>query len=449
MDCPVVVLHWRDDPDVSLEELQGWRQYSDSVGIQVVEGGHYDFMDAPDELLALLTAGGESGAAPKSAMPREPEGIRMSGAAAGIAVIGMSCRFPGVSGLAQFWRLLHEGRTTVDRFPDHRVAGSWNRPAHPDAATLAAGSFFTTIDGFDARFFDTSAAEAAAMDPVQRLGLELAWEAVEDARLPASALAGCEIDVLVGGGSSGYDTLRRAAGADRDDHYAALGSSGTLIANRISSLFDLRGMSFCADSGQSSSLVALTLGCDRIRAGAVDAALVGGVQLIVDPASGLGLANLGALSPDGACFAFDERANGFVRGEGGAFVLLKRLDRAVADGDHIYAVIRGWAAGSAGATSRMPDPSPAAQAATALAALERAGVPFDAIDYVEAHGTGTRLGDPAELSGLRRVIRETGRTRRLVVGSVKTNVGHLEPAAGIVGVVKAALCVDRGELVPA
>ncbi|MBW5424669.1 acyltransferase domain-containing protein [Streptomyces sp. BG9H] len=371
----------------------------------------------------------------------------MSGEAIDIAVIGMSCRFPGVPGPGEFWRLLLDGESTVGTFPEQRAVPS-EHASHPDAATVRAGSFFDAVDGFDAEFFGTGPAEAAAMDPVQRLGLELAWEAVEDARITATSLAGREIDVLVGAASSGYDVLRTLSGSDRDDHYAALGSSGALIANRISSLFDVRGMSFCADSGQSSSLVALALACDRIRGGAVDMAIAGGVNLIVDPEAGLGMANLGALSPDGRCFTFDERASGFVRGEGGGFVLLKRRDLAVADGDHIYAVVRGWSVGSGGATSRMPDPSPGAQAATALAALRRADVPFDDIDYVEAHGTGTRLGDPAEISGLREVFRETGRSRPLAIGSVKTNVGHLEPAAGIVGFLKAALCVDRAQLVP-
>ncbi|WP_435613094.1 type I polyketide synthase [Streptomyces sp. bgisy159] len=371
----------------------------------------------------------------------------MSGRATGIAVVGMSCRFPGVSGPEEFWRLLLDGRSTVGTFPEQRPAGP-ARPDHPDAATLRTGSFFDAVDGFDAEFFGLGAAEAAAMDPVQRLGLELAWEAVEDARIPAGALAGREIDVVVGSAPSGYDRLRTLAGSDRDDHHAALGSAGALIANRVSALFDLRGMSYCADSGQSSSLVALALSCDRILDGAVDTALVGGVELIADPETGLGLANLGALSPDGRCFAFDSRASGFVRGEGGAFVLLKRLDLAVADGDHVYAVVRGWSVGSGGASTRMPDPSPGAQAATVLSALARAGVPFDSVDYVEAHGTGTRLGDPAEASGLREVFRATGRGRPLTIGSVKTNVGHLEPAAGLAGLVKTALCLDRGLLVP-
>lgn len=371
----------------------------------------------------------------------------MSGAATDIAVIGMSCRFPGVHGPEEFWCLLHDGKSTVGTFPEHRAVAP-TRPPHPDTATVNAGSFLDAVDGFDAEFFGTDPAEAAAMDPVQRLGLELAWEAVEDARVAAGTLAGREVDVLVGAGPSGYDVLRKLSGSDRDDHYAALGSSGALIANRISSLFDVRGMSFCADSGQSSSLVALALACERVRSGAVDMALAGGVNLIVDTETGLGMANLGALSPDGHCFTFDERASGFVRGEGGGFVLLKRLDLAVADGDHIYAVVRGWSVGSGGASSRMPDPSPGAQAATALSALRRAGVPFDEIDYVEAHGTGTRLGDPAEISGLREVFRETGRRRPLAIGSVKTNVGHLEPAAGIVGFIKAALCMDRVQLVP-
>ncbi|MFJ5780215.1 type I polyketide synthase [Streptomyces sp. NPDC093094] len=371
----------------------------------------------------------------------------MRGAATGIAVIGMSCRFPGVNGLDEFWRLLLDGRSTIGTFPAGR-AGDSSYASHPDAATLGAGSFFESVDRFDAEFFGTSPAEAAAMDPVQRLGLELAWEAVEDARIPATALAGREIDVVVGSAPSGYELLRRLSGSDQDDHYAALGSSGALIANRISSLFDVRGMSFCADSGQSSALVSLALACDRIRGGAVDTAIAGGVELIVDPEAGAALANLGALSPDGSCLPFDERADGFVRGEGGAFVVLKRLDLAVADGDHVYAVVRGWGVSSGGASSRIPDPSPAGQAAAVLSALRRADVPFDGIDYVEAHGTGTRRGDPAEASGLREVFRATGRGRPLVLGSVKANIGHLEPAAGIAGFVKAALCVDRAHLVP-
>ncbi|PWI09291.1 modular polyketide synthase [Streptomyces sp. NWU339] len=371
----------------------------------------------------------------------------MNGAATDVAVIGMSCRFPGVHDVEEFWRLLLEGKSTFKTFPEHRAVDP-DRTPHPDAATVNSGSFLDAIDGFDAEFFGTPSAEAAAMDPVQRLGLELAWEAVENAGVPATALAGREIDVVVGAAPSGYELLRKLSGSDQDDHYAALGSSGALIANRISNLFDVRGMSFCADSGQSSSLVSLALTCERIRSGAVDMALAGGVHLIADPEAGLGLANLGALSPDGRCFPFDERANGFVRGEGGAFVLLKRLDLAVADGDHIYAVVRGWGVGSGGASSRMPDPSPSGQAAAVLSALERAAVPFDGVEYVEAHGTGTRLGDPAEISGLREVFRETGRSRPLVIGSVKANVGHLEPAAGIVGFVKAALCLDRAHLVP-
>ncbi|MFF6835872.1 type I polyketide synthase [Streptomyces sp. NPDC012438] len=371
----------------------------------------------------------------------------MSGTAADIAVIGMSCRFPGVQNPADFWRLLYDGGTTVGTFPRSRAADA-SHGSHPDAATLDAGSFLESVAGFDAGFFGVGPEEAAAMDPVQRLGLELAWEAVEDAGIPASSLAGRAIDVVVGVGPSGYERLRARSGSDRDDHYAALGSSGALIANRISALLDVRGMSFCADSGQSSSLVSLALACDRIRAGAVDTALAGGVHLIVDPEAGTGLVNLGALSPEGRCFPFDERACGFVRGEGGAFVLLKRLDLALADGDRVHAVVRGWGVATGGASARIPDPSPSGQAAAVLAALDGAGLAFDDVDYVEAHGTGTRRGDPAELAGLREAARVSARTRPLVIGSAKANVGHLEPAAGLVGLVKAALCVDRGHLVP-
>ncbi|MGC5562273.1 type I polyketide synthase [Streptomyces sp. FR-108] len=379
----------------------------------------------------------------------------MSGETTDIAVVGMACRFPGVRDLDAFWHLLLDGKSTVGTFPEQRAGRRTDQRTvtsdtarHPDAATVASGSFFDSVDGFDARFFGTGPAEATAMDPAQRLGLELAWEAVENARLPAGALAGRRIDVLVGAAPSGYDAVRRLSGADRDDHYAVLGSGSAWIANRISALFDVRGLSLCADSGQSSSLVSLALACDRIRSGAVDMAMVGGVNLIIDPDEGVGLANLGALSAEGRCFAFDERADGFVRGEGGAFVLLKRRDLALDDGDHLYAVVRGWDVAHGGASSRIPDPSPGAQAATVLAALGRAAVAFDGVDYVEAHGTGTRLGDPAEMAGLREVFRGTGRSRRLTIGSVKTNVGHLEQAAGIVGFVKAALCLDRAHLVP-
>ncbi|MGW1965202.1 type I polyketide synthase [Streptomyces sp. NPDC001935] len=373
----------------------------------------------------------------------------MRGAATDIAVIGMSCRFPGVHGVAEFWDLLREGRSTIGTFPAPRAADARSSyRSHPDAATLHTGSFLESVDGFDAAFFDIPPGEAAAMDPVQRLGLELAWEAVEDARLPAAALAGREVDVVVGAAPSGYELLRKLTGSDRDDRYAALGSSGALIANRISHLFDVRGLSLCADSGQSSSLVSLALTCERIRGGAVDTAIAGGVHLIVDPEAGAGLANLGALSPDGRCHPFDARANGFIRGEGGAFVVLKRLDRALADGDPVRAVVRGWGVNSGGASSRMPDPSPGGQASAVLSAVRRADLSFEDVDYVEAHGTGTRLGDPAELAGLREVFRESGRSRRLAVGSVKANVGHLEPAAGIVGFVKTVLCLQHAHLVP-
>ncbi|MFG2312772.1 type I polyketide synthase [Streptomyces sp. NPDC048566] len=373
----------------------------------------------------------------------------MSGRATGIAVVGMSCRFPGVEDLDAFWSLLSDGRSTLGRFPESRAADArGDLTAHPDAATVTTGSFFDAVDGFDAGFFGIGAAEAAAMDPAQRLALELAWEAVEDARMPAGALAGRDVDVVVGTAPSGYELLRTLSGSDQDDHYAALGSSGALIANRISNLFDVRGMSFCADSGQSSSLVSLALTCERIASGAVDMAIAGGVHLITDPRAGLGLANLGALSPDGRCFTFDERASGFARGEGGAFVVLKRLDLALADGDPVHAVVRGWGVGSGGATTRMPDPSPEGQAAAVRAALRRADVPFDSLDYVEAHGTGTRMGDPAEIAGLRAAAGPDGRTRPLAIGSVKTNIGHLEPAAGIAGFVKTALCLEHGQLVP-
>ncbi|NWJ72075.1 acyltransferase domain-containing protein [Pseudonocardia sp. ICBG1122] len=364
-----------------------------------------------------------------------------------VAIVGMACRYPSVDGLAAFWQLLIEGRSTVGRFTPRSGTDPAGRDT-PDLGVLQYGSFFEAIDGFDATFFAMTPQQAAATDPVVRLGLELAWEAVEDARYDASALAGHTIDVIVGAAPSGYEALRRRAGADLNDHYAALGSSGALVANRISQLLDVRGLSLCADTGQSSSLVGLVMACDRLVAGLADAAIVGGVNLIVDPATGLPLANLGVLSAEGRCFAFDERANGFVRGEGGAFVLVKRLADAVAAGDRIYAVVHGWAAGNNGATAQIPDPSPEGQAATLCAALRRAGLTADDLEYMETHGTGTRRGDPSELAGLRMAQGARTPRNRLPIGSVKTNLGHLEPAAGITGLIKTALCVHHRRLVP-
>ncbi|WP_031183403.1 type I polyketide synthase, partial [Streptomyces seoulensis] len=355
-----------------------------------------------------------------------------------IAVVGMSCRLPHAENPAQLWRLLREGRSAIGAPP----AGRPGLPSRP-------GGYLEDVSGFDAGFFGVSPREAASMDPQQRLMLELAWEALEDARIVPSALADSPTGVFVGVIADDYAALTRQQGDDAVTRHTLTGLNRGVIANRISYTLGLHGPSAAVDTGQSSSLVAVHLAAESLRRGESTMALAGGVSLNLVPDSTTSAERLGALSPDGLSFTFDARANGYVRGEGGAFVLLKPLRAAVADGDPVYCVLRGSAMNNDGTTEGLTAPSSAGQQEVLRQAYRRAGVAAEQVQYVELHGTGTRVGDPIEASALGAVLGD-GRAEEaaLRVGSVKTNVGHLEGAAGIVGLLKAALCIRHRELVP-
>ncbi len=371
------------------------------------------------------------------------EGLRVDRDA--IAVVGMSCRLPGAPSLGAYWELLREGREAIVDTPRER----WELYglAGPEESTrgLRRGGYLEGIDRFDAGFFGISPREAATMDPQQRLMLELAWEALEDAGIPPDGLEGGETGVYVGAISSDYAGLLRRAGV-AVTRQAFTGTQRSMIANRVSYFLGVRGPSLSVDTGQSSGLVSVHMACDGLRSGEASIALAGGVNLNVGPDSALELAALGALSPDGRCFTFDARANGFVRGEGGGLVVLKPLDAALADGDRILGVIRASAVNNDGGGDGLTAPDPDAQHRLLRTAYENAGVGPDEVSYVELHGTGTPLGDRVEAAALGRLLGEDRGDAPLRVGSAKTNIGHLEAAAGTAGLIKAILALDHGEI---
>ncbi|MFB6508326.1 type I polyketide synthase, partial [Streptomyces sp. NPDC056410] len=363
-----------------------------------------------------------------------------------IAVVGMSCRLPGgVDGPESFWNLLVQGTDAIGEVPADR----WDVAAFHDVDPSAAGrtvarraGFLDRVDGFDARFFGISPREATAMDPQQRLVLELAWEALENAGAVPGRLRGSRAGVFVGAMADDYAMLSRRAGMEGIGAFTSTGLARSVIANRVSYLLGLTGPSLVVDSGQSSSLVAIHQACQALARGEVTWALAGGVNLILAPESSVVVSKFGGLSPDGRAYVFDERANGYVRGEGGGLVVLKRLVDAVADGDDVVCVIAGGAVTNDGGGEGLTAPSADGQEEVLRLAYEQAGVSPADVDYVELHGTGTRVGDPVEAAALGRVLgRAEGRSGVLRVGSAKTNVGHLEGAAGVVGLVKAALAV--------
>ncbi|MFF7407949.1 type I polyketide synthase [Streptomyces lydicus] len=352
-----------------------------------------------------------------------------------VAVVGIGCRFPQADGPGAFWRLLRRGG---DAITDRRAGRG-----------PARGGFLDRVDGFDPGFFGISQREAVVMDPQQRLALELAWEALEDARTLPAVLESSRTGVFLGAIADDFATLLHGLGPDAVTGHTLTGLQRGVIANRISYALGLNGPSLVVDTGQSSSLAAVHLACASLRDGESDLALAGGVNLILAPESTLALERAGTLSADGRCFTFDARANGYVRGEGGGVVVLKLLEAAVRDGDRIHAVIRGSALNNDGATETLPTPGRASQERVLRAACADAGVEPGTVRYVELHGSGTRVGDPIEAAALGATL-GSARTQDapLLVGSVKTNIGHLEGAAGIAGFIKAVLCLGARELVP-
>ncbi|WP_343871028.1 type I polyketide synthase, partial [Dactylosporangium roseum] len=359
-------------------------------------------------------------------------------AATPVAVIGLACRLPQAPDPAAFWRLLRGGASAIATIPADRQA---SRPW--------PGGFLDDVASFDAEFFGISPREAVAMDPQQRLMLELTWEALEDAGIRPPSVAGSPTGVFVGAIWDDYAAVLRRSGVTASNRHVMTGVHRGIIANRVSYSYDLNGPSLSIDTGQSSSLVAVHAACESLRRGECSLALAAGVNLILAEDSMELTAQLGALSPDGRCYTFDARANGFVRGEGGGAVLLKPLTAALRDGDPVHCVILGSAVNNDGSTDGLTAPSAAGQENVLRQAYRAAGVAPADVQYVELHGTGTPVGDPVEAAALGAVT-GTGRAggRPLPVGSVKTNIGHLEAAGGIAGLIKTVLSMRHGELPP-
>ncbi|NEA99076.1 type I polyketide synthase [Streptomyces sp. SID13726] len=352
-----------------------------------------------------------------------------------LAVIGMACRLPGASGPAEFWTLLRDGTDAIGAPPADRPL--------PDGCP-PYGGYLDRVDAFDEAFFRISPREAAVMDPQQRLVLELGWEALEDAGLPAGLLRHTSTGVFLGAMADDYAALRR----DREpDPYALTGLARGVLSARVSYTLGLRGPSLTVDTGQSSSLVAVHLACQSLRRGESRVALAGGVHLNLAPDSALRVAGAGVLSPDGRCRTFDAHANGIVRGEGGGVVVLKRLSDAIADGDRVHGLVLGSAVNNDGGGETFTTPDPEAQSEVIRAACADAGIRPEAVSYVELHGTGTPTGDPLEAAALGAAA-GGGRDGEgaLRVGSVKTNIGHLEGAAGVAGLLKALLSLKHRSL---
>ncbi len=367
-----------------------------------------------------------------------------------IAIVGMACRLPGAPSLDDFWHLLETGTDAIrevpaDRWPIDQLYDV--DPLAPGRMATRWGGFLESVDRFDAAFFGLSPREAAQADPQQRLALELAWEALEDAAIRPSRLNGGRTGVFLGAMWSDY--ARLLSGREDIAQHTATGQDISIISARIAYTLGLQGPALTIDTACSSALVAVHQACQSLRNGESTVALAGGVHLVLAPESSIAMTKFGAMAPDGRCKAFDSRANGYVRGEGGGIVVLKPLSAATRDGDRVYAVIRGSAVNNDGPSNGLTAPNPAAQRAMLRDALDSAQVHPHAVDYVEAHGTGTALGDPIEANALAAVLgRDRPAGRALRIGSVKTNIGHLEAAAGAAGLIKTALAL-RNRWIPA
>lgn len=371
-----------------------------------------------------------------------------------IAIVGIGCRFPGdAHSPADFWRLLKEGRLAISEVSADR----WDINTYYDPDPDAPGKMYTRHGGFlknlaqfDASFFGISPREATRMDPQQRLLAEVSWEALEHAGLPASTLAGSKTGVFIGMMNNlEYAMLQMQPGetTHQDDPYFSMGSASSVAAGRLSYLLDLQGPTMAVDTACSSSLVCVHLACQSLRNGECNLALVGGVNVILLPENMVNACKMRMLSPDGRCKTFDADADGFVLGEGCGVVVLKRLSEALQDKNPVLAIIRGSAVNQDGQSNGLTAPNRLAQEAVIRQALSAANVKPEQVSYVEAHGSGTSLGDPIEIGALTGVLYENRLSDNpLVVGSVKTNIGHLAGAAGIAGLIKTVLALQHKEI---
>jgi acyl transferase domain-containing protein/acyl carrier protein len=371
-----------------------------------------------------------------------------------IAIIGMSCRFPGHADTPEkFWQLLRDGKDAITEFPSDR----WDVDAYYNADPDTVGKMYTRwggileeIDKFDPQFFGISPREAMSMDPQQRLLLEVSWEALERAGQDPRKLAGTQTGVFIGICAADYgNLLSQSRDPSLIDAYTGTGVAFSAAAGRISYVLGLQGPSVAMDTACSSSLVAVHMACQNLRTRKCSMALVGGTNLILLPETNVYLSRVKAISPDGRCKTFDAAADGYGRGEGCAMIVLKRLSDALANNDPILAMIRGSAVNHDGRTSGLTVPSSRAQQAVIREALTNACVEPLQVTYIEAHGTGTPLGDPIELESIAAVLcNGRAKEKKLLVGSVKTNIGHLEGAAGIAGLIKVVLALQHQEIPP-
>ena len=367
-----------------------------------------------------------------------------------IAVVGFAGRFPGADSASAFWDMLVAGETATGEPPE----GRWSEYAGDPVMTQKmaeqnlAGGYLDDIAGFDAEFFGLSPLEAQNMDPQQRIVLELVWQALEDAHLPANELRGTSTGVYLGSSNNDYGMLISADPAAAHP-YALTGTSSAVVANRVSYAFDFRGPSVQVDTACSSSLVAVHQAVRGLRSGEADVALAGGVNIMASPFVSTAFGELGVISPTGAIHAFSDDADGFVRADAAGLVVLKRLSDAVADGDDIRAVIKGTAINSDGHSNGLTAPNPEAQVDVLRRAYADAGIDPREVDYVEAHGTGTILGDPIEVSALGEVL-GAGRAAEnpTLLGSAKSNIGHSESAAGAVALIKVLEAIAHDTLPP-
>ncbi|WP_241384010.1 polyketide synthase Pks13 [Rhodococcus sp. CH91] len=368
-----------------------------------------------------------------------------------IAIVGLSTRLPGhVDTPEQMWELLASGRDGISDLPEGRWSEFENDPAVWESIRKAntRGGYLDDVKGFDAEFFAMSPREVEMVDPQQRLALELTWEALEHAHIPPSDLKGGSVGVFIGSSASDYMLL--AVGDPSAAHpYALTGTSTAVIANRVSYFYDFHGPSVTLDTACSSSLVAVHQAVRALRDGEADVALAGGVNMLLAPAGTLGFDELGVMAPDGRIKAFSADADGMIRAEGGGLLVLKRLEDAERDGDDILAVIAGSAVNQDGRSNGLAAPNPEAQVDVLRRAYRDAQILPSGVDYIEAHGTGTVLGDPIEADALGRVV---GRGREddkpVLLGSAKTNFGHLESAAGAAGLIKVVLSMQHDQLPP-
>ncbi|VEP11898.1 Polyketide synthase family protein [Hyella patelloides LEGE 07179] len=371
-----------------------------------------------------------------------------------IAIIGLGCRFPGAENPEAFWQIMSNGidaitEVPVDRWDINKFYES--QPATPGKMNTRWGGFLSQVDGFDPLFFNISPREAERMDPQQRLFLEVVWEALENAGLATDKLAGTQTGVFAAMAVVNYDQLlyKNVADLTQISAYDGLGTTLSLASSRLSYLLDLKGPSLAIETACSSSLVAVHLACQSLRTGESNLCVVGGVNLILTPELNIVFSQAQMMSPDGRCKTFDADANGYVRGEGCGVVILKRLCDALKDKDNILAVIRGSAVNQDGLSNGITAPNGPSQQAVIRQALKNAGVKPAEISYVEAHGTGTPLGDPIEVKSLKTVLMEERQSDRpCFIGSVKTNIGHLESAAGIAGLIKVVLALQHQEIPP-